>query len=126
MYEDALRRRMAHESRVGMFLGPGERHEWSVTAMCLDSGAGTDNEGYLTMTDRRLAFYPDAADPLLPPSESRTGLGLPRSATRSKLGDSEQPHGTTSVVRPCARTLILTSGLAALLPPLSKAMLCSE
>jgi hypothetical protein len=68
MYEDALRRRLAHESRLGMFLSPGERHEWSVTAMCLELGAGTDNEGYLVMTDRRVAFYPDAADPLMPPS----------------------------------------------------------
>jgi hypothetical protein len=67
MYEDALRRRMAHEARLPLALGEGERPELSVTAMCLDLGAGSDNEGYLTLTNRRILFYRDAAEPLSPP-----------------------------------------------------------
>jgi len=67
VYDDALRRRIAHQQWLGVALGDGEAEEWSVTAMCLEYGAGLDNEGYLTLTNRRVLFRADSADPLGPP-----------------------------------------------------------
>jgi hypothetical protein len=40
----------------GPGLEPGETPQWDVTAMCLELGAGPDNEGLLAFTDRRLFF----------------------------------------------------------------------
>ena len=68
MNDDALRRRIANETRLAMVVEDGETTQWSVSAMCLELGNGPENEGYLTLTDRRLLFYSDAADSLLPPA----------------------------------------------------------